>query len=106
MELFYEIDLVFLVFGVLQGCGSMVCVQVVFELMGGSIIVWDILVLIVFLGIVYVFGSLICESFDVGSCFVYFIIWINVDGLVEICFVFLENLLDGIEIVFSFEIEE
>lgn len=38
MEVFYEMQLVFFVFGVLQGCGSMVCVQVVFMLMGGSMI--------------------------------------------------------------------
>ncbi len=102
----YETDPVSSVSGALQGCGSTVRVQAAFELMGGSTTARDTSVLIVPPGIAYVPGSLICESPDAGSCPAYSTTRTNADGLAEIRFALPENLPDGTEIAFSFEIEE
>jgi hypothetical protein len=102
----YETQPVSSVSGALQGCGSTVRVQAAFTLMGGSTTQRDTSVLIAPPGIAYVPGSLICESPDAGSCPAYSTTRTNGDGLTEIRFALPENLPDGTEVAFSFEIEE
>jgi len=102
----YETQPVSSVDGALQGCGGTIRVHAAFELMGGGTTARDTSVLIVPPGIAYVPGSLICESPNASSCPAYSITRTNADGLTEIRFALPENLPEGTDIAFSFEIED